>query len=133
MGIHDDTRQLDLSCIRTEQIVEVLRHPTTGFPRMRCGDGVDVYVELVAAQRLEELQRKLVEVRQQQPAYKAIATLLDERDGLAEQRDASYAILRRLIESNGEQDYGIVAAARELLGMPESRLNPNPDDEHYHE
>lgn len=46
---------------------------------------------------------------------------------------AAHAILIRLIDANGEQDYGIVAAARELLGMPESRLNPDPDSEHYHE
>lgn len=49
------------------------------------------------------------------------------------ERDAAHALLRRLVEANGEQDYGIVAKARKLLGMPESRINPDPDSEHYHE
>ena len=62
-----------------------------------------------------------------------VRKLIRERDRAADQRDAAHALLRRLVEANGEQDYGIVAKARELLGMPESRLNPNPDSEHYHE
>jgi hypothetical protein len=77
------------------------------------GHHTAVSVALVAAQRLLDLERQL----------KDAGTALT----------AAHAILIRLIDANGEQNYGIVAAARELLGMPESRLNPDPDSEHYHE
>jgi len=77
------------------------------------GRSTIVPVALVAAQRLQDLQR--------------------ERDDLMRDLGAAHAILLRLIDANGEQNYGIVAAARKLLGMPESRLNPEPDSEHYHE
>jgi hypothetical protein len=56
-----------------------------------------------------------------------------ERDDARAALTAAHALLLRLIDANGEQNYGIVAAARKLLGMPESRLNPDPDCEHYHE
>lgn len=77
------------------------------------GHHTAVSVALVAAQRLLDLERQL----------KDAGTALN----------AAHALLRRLVDANGEQNYGIVAAARELLGMPESRLNPDPDSEHYHE
>jgi hypothetical protein len=60
-------------------------------------------------------------------------TLERERDEARAALTAAHALLHRLVDANGEQDYGIVAAARKLLGMPESRLNPDPDSEHYHE
>jgi len=104
------------------------QHKLTAEERVR--DGLDYAVGPLEDRMVNGW---LVALLMEEHAAQEVAEVTKERDEALAAVTAAHAILRRLIDANGEQNYGIVAAARKLLGMPESRLNPDPDCEHYHE